>query len=69
VFRSCVVKHAVTRFNGQSTAVVLFTKGDALSWVEQHEEPWYQENEGGLTEPKEHTESETESADTEDDGI
>lgn len=39
------------------------------SWVEQHEEPWYQENEGGLTEPKEHTESETESPDTEDDGI
>lgn len=60
------MKHAVTRFTGQRTAVVLFTKGDALSWVEQHEEPWYQEDEGGPTEPEEHTESETE-ADTEGD--
>jgi hypothetical protein len=55
IFRSSLVPHAITRFTGTRTAVVLFTKDDALKWVQTHDEPPmpYEEDAGLMTDPDE----------------
>ena len=38
-FRSAIIMHEIMSFTGERSAVVLFSKGDAVKWIQTRERP------------------------------